>query len=132
MGYIVSSEKIISLLNKFRLSYESNFLSDRVAIYFLKNIKTVYKYINQVKKGRDYFKKKIIKLGFNFIGGQSNFLLVNFKNEKITERIYQGLFRKHIYVKGKYKSPLNKCLLFTCGPEKIMRKVYNEIYKIIK
>ena len=45
-------------------------------------LQIVYKYINQVKKGRDYFKKKIRKLGFNVIGGQSNFLLVNFKNEK--------------------------------------------------
>ena len=132
LGYIISSEKIISLLNTFRLSYESNFLSDKVAIYFLKNIKIVYKYIDQVKKGRDYFKKKIIKLGFNVIGGQSNFLLVNFKNEKITEKIYWSLFKKYIYVKGNYKPPLNKCILFTCGPEKIMQKIYNEIYKIIK
>ena len=101
-------------------------------INLLKNIKIVYKYIDQVKKGRDYFKKKIIKLGFNVIGGQSNFLLVNFKNEKITEKIYWSLFKKYIYVKGNYKPPLNKCILFTCGPEKIMQKVYNEIYKIIK
>jgi len=131
LGYIVSSEKIISLLNTFRLSYESNFLSDKVAIYFMQNAKIVYQYISQVKKGRNYFKSKIKQLGFNVIGGQSNFLLIDFKKNELVKKIFKGLLKKHIYVKGNYKSPINTCLLFTCGTKKIMQKVYNEIYKII-
>jgi len=131
LGYIISSEKIISLLNKFRLSYESNFLSNKVVIYFIKNKKKIYNYIYKVKKGRDYFKLKMKKLNFDVIGGKSNFLLVNFKSKIVAEKIYYGLLKKHTYVKGNYKPPLDKCLLFTCGSIKIMQKVYKQIYRII-
>ena len=37
LGYFLANKKIIKILNTFRLSYESNFLTDHVAIYFLKN-----------------------------------------------------------------------------------------------
>ena len=131
LGFIISNQKNIQLLSATRLAYESNYLSDTAAIYFLKNIKIIYNYINQVKKGRDFFKKKIQQLGFNVIGGKANFLLINFNKKEITKRVYYGLLKKCIYVKGYHQTPLDKCLLLTCGPKTIMHKVYKEISKII-
>ena len=131
LGYIISSKKIIHILKTFRLSYETNFLTDTVAIYFLKRQKLIKNYISQVKLGRDYLSKKIKKLGFDVIGKKSNFLLINFKNENICKNVYRGFVKDLIYVKGNYKYPLNNCLLLTCGPKNLMNRVYLSLKKNI-
>ena len=127
LGYILGNKKIISILNSYRLSYESNLLSDTVLIYFIENIKLVQTYIKKVIQGRNYFKKNIIKLGIKVIGGKSNFLLIKFKTNLVAKRIYSILLRKKIYVKGNYSKPLDDCILLTCGPISTMRKVLNVI-----
>jgi len=131
IGYAISSEKIINILKAFRLSYESNFLSDAVVIYFLKRKYLVNKYINQVIRGRNYLSKKINQLGFKVIGKESNFLLIDLKDKKICEKVYKGFLKDFIYVKGNYKYPLDKCLLLTCGPIKVMKKVFLSFKKIL-
>ena len=127
LGYIVGDKKIISILNSYRLSYESNLLSDSAVIYFLKNIKLVKNYIQKVIRGRDYFKNNILKLGIKVIGGKSNFLLLQFDSRLTAMRIYTILLENKIYVKGNYSQPLTNCILLTCGPINIMRKVLNVI-----
>ena len=131
LGYIISCNKIIHIFKTFRLSYETNFLTDTVALYFLKKFKSIKKYINEVKFGRDYFSKKIIKLGFDVIGKQSNFLLINFKDENICKNVYKGFLKDLIYVKGNYKYPLNSCLLLTCAPKNLMKKILSSLKKSI-
>jgi histidinol-phosphate aminotransferase len=132
LGYVISSSKIIHILKTFRLSYETNFLTDTVAIYFLKRLKLIRSYNNQVKIGREYLSKKIKNLGFDVIGKKSNFLLINFKNENICKNVYKGFVKDLIYVKGSYKYPLNSCLLLTCGPKNLMKKVYLSLKKNIR
>ncbi len=131
LGYIISCNKIIHILKTFRLSYETNFLTDTVAIYFLKKFKLIKKYINDVKTGRAYFTKKVKKLGFDVIGKKSNFLLINFKNENICKNVYNGFLKDLIYVKSNYKYPLNSCLLLTCAPKNLMEKVYSSLKRSI-
>ena len=132
LGYVISSSKIIHILKTFRLSYETNFLTDTVAIYFLKRFKLIKNYINQVKIGRDYLSKKIKQLGFDVIGKQSNFLLINFKNENICKNVFNGFVKDLIYLKSNYKYHLNNCLLLTCGTKNLMKKVYLSLEKNIK
>ena len=78
-----------------------------------------------------FLKSNIQQLGFKVIGGKANFLLINFNKTEITKRVYYGLLKKCIYVKSYHQTPLDKCLLLTCGPKTIMYKVYKEISKII-
>jgi histidinol-phosphate aminotransferase len=128
LGYILANKKIIKIFDTFRLSYESNFLTDKVAIYFLENNKIIKNYIEEVKEGRNYIKKELLSLNLKVIGGKSNFLLVVFKNKNDYMKIYNKLTSKKIYVKGGYKGDLENAILFTCGPKKIM----NNLLKIIK
>jgi histidinol-phosphate aminotransferase len=128
LGYIIANEKIIKIFNTFRLSYESNFLTDQVAIYFLKNKKLINDYIAKVKEGRTFIKNELSKINLKVIGGKSNYLLVIFKDEHDYNNIYNKLILKKIYVKGGYKGNLKNAILFTCGPKKIMKI----LLKIIK
>jgi histidinol-phosphate aminotransferase len=127
LGYVLGDEKIISIMNSYRLSYESNLLTDTVAIYFLENRNLFKNYIKKVIEGRRYLKKELSKLKINFIGGKSNFLLLRFINKDVAKKIYYFLLAKKIYVKGNYAGELSNCLLLTCGPINIMKKVINVI-----
>lgn len=131
LGFILSNKKIIKIFDTFRLSYESNFLVDHVAIYFLKNIQIVKNYILKVKNGRDFIKSELKKINVKVIGGASNYLLVIFKDEKTYKKIYKILSLKKIYVKGGYNGKLKNGILFTCGPKIIMKKLLNIVKKNI-
>ena len=123
-GFIISNKKIIDILNSFRLSYESNFLTDHVVIYFLKNINFVNQYIDKVKRGRDYIKSALKKLNIFVNGGKSNFLLIKFKSKYEYLKVLNALSKNKIYVKGNYNGILENSILFTCGPKKFMKRLF--------
>ena len=50
-GFILANRKIISIMNSYRLSYESNFFTDTVVKYFIDNFQIIKNYINKVKLG---------------------------------------------------------------------------------
>ncbi len=131
LGYMVSNQKNIKFFDLFRLTYESNYLADAVASYFLKNPNLVKKYNMSVIKGRDFLKKKLKGLGLEIIGNKSNFLLIKFENNEITSNIKKKLERKKIYVRS-YTGDLKNCILVTCGPKKIMKIFFNQINQIYK
>ena len=43
---IIASKKIIQIMNSYRLSYESNFLTDTVVKYFLENFNIIKEYLD--------------------------------------------------------------------------------------
>ena len=122
VGYIISSKKIIQSLDTYRLSYESNFLSDTVATYFLKNKRFIKNYISKVIAGREYIKKRLKKIGLKVYGKSSNCLLIKFDNQKQYLKIIKALKNKKIYVKSNYSGMLKDCILITCGPIEYMKK----------
>ena len=131
LGYILSNKNMIKILDTYRLSYESNLLVDKVAIYFLQNKKLVNNYIIKVKQGRDFIKNELKKINLRVIGGRSNYLLAIFNNDKEYNKAYKSLLMHKIYVKGGYKGVLKNGILFTCGPKKFMKRLLAIIKKNI-
>lgn len=127
-GYIVGKEKVIKILDAYRLSYESNFLTDHVVKFFIKNSNYINSYITRINKGRDFLKKELKKLNFEVYGGQANFLLINFKNDLLKDKIVKSLNKNKIYTKSNYINELSSCILVTCG----FRNTMNKLLKIIK
>ena len=109
------------------MSYESNYLTDKVADYFIRNFKKVKKYNDSVVRGRNYFKKSLQNLRINVIGGQANFLLIDFKKKIILNKILKKFKKNKIYVKSNYSGELSNCILVTCGSTKTMKKLFNLI-----
>ena len=131
LGYIISNAKIINLLETYRLSYESNFLTDTVAIYFLKNKKIVENYIKKVIDGREFVKKQLNKKGIRVYGKTSNCLLIRFPSQNQYKKITKALNKEKIYVKSNYQGLLKDCILITCGPITHMKKLIKVINKNI-
>ena len=126
-GFIIASKKIIQIMDSYRLSYESNFLTDTVVKYFLDNISKIKNHINKIKAGREYVRKECLKLNFNVIGKKSNFLLIDFKNLETKNKILKKLKKSKIYTKSNYTGFLKTCILVTCGSKKLMSKFINTI-----
>lgn len=126
-GYVLAHRKMIKILDSYRLSYESNYLTDKVADYFIRNFNKVKKYNDSIIKGRNYFKKSLQNLGINVIGGKANFLLIDFKKKIILNKILNKFKKKKIYVKSNYSGELSNCILVTCGSTKTMKKLFNLI-----
>ncbi len=122
-GFFIANKKIIDILNSYRLSYESNFLTDTVVKYFIDNFKIVKKYINQVKVGREYTRNECLKLNYNVIGKFSNFLLIDFRSNELKVKLVKKLTKNKIYVKSNYQGILKNCILVTCGTKNIMSKL---------
>ena len=127
-GYILAHCNMVKILNSYRLSYESNYLTDKVVGYFIKNFNKIKKYNEKIIKGRNYFKKNLQNLGVNVIGGKANFLLVDFKKKEILNKVLIKFKKYKIYVKSNYPGNLENCILVTCGSIKTMKK----LFKIIK
>lgn len=127
LGYIVGPEKIIKSLQSYRLSYESNFFTNIIAEYFINNFSKIKSYIDEVKKGRDFLKDEMKKLNFEVIGGKSNFLLINFKNKLLLNKILDKLKYEKIYVKSNFTGEISNCILVTCGRKKTMKKLSDAI-----
>ena len=121
-GFILANRKIISIMNSYRLSYESNFFTDTVVKYFIDNFQIIKNYINKVKLGREYVRSECKKLGFDVIGKYSNFLLIDFKNNMLKKKLITKLNKKKIYVKSNYSGILQNTILVTCGSKQIMKK----------
>ena len=128
LGFMITHSENIKFFDLYRLTYESNYLTDTVANYFLTKKKLVLNYNKSVVLGRNYLKKKLINLGLNVTGAKSNFLLIKFKNKKITNFIENKLKKRKIYVRS-YSKNMRNFLLITCGPKEIMKTVFNEIEK---
>ena len=126
-GYVIAHHKMIKILDSYRLSYESNYLTDKVVVYFIKNFQKIKNYNHSIIKGRNYFKKNLQKLGVKVIGGKANFLLINFKNKKTLNEILKKFKKNKIYVKSNYGGELASCILITCGYIKTMKKILNLI-----
>ena len=131
-GYVIANKKIIKILNSYRLSYESNYLTDKVAEYFIKNFSKIKKYNKSIIKGRDFLIKSLKKIKVKVIGGKANFLLINFDNKEILDEILNKFKNKKIYVKSNYSGDLENSILITCGTVKTMNKVLKIIKLIFK
>ena len=106
-------------------------MTDSVADYFLNNFSIIKKYNTEIIKGRNFFKKELEKLNVKVIGKNSNFLLLNFKNNKNLKSVLNAFKKNKIYVKSNYKVDLSNCILVTCGKIGTMKKLLKIIRKKI-
>ena len=107
VGYVMASENIIKEMQKTRPMYEINNIGAEVFYKLLDKSKFINTSVARLLSGKQYFKKELIKLGFNlFNKEEGNFIHVNFKKDR--KRIVNEL-KKKIYFRHleKHKSMKN-------------------------
>ncbi|HHT9115710.1 MAG TPA: pyridoxal phosphate-dependent aminotransferase [Candidatus Wunengus californicus] len=94
IGYIIANEKIIKDLTNFRQPASVNVLAQIAATESLKNIDYYQKVWSSVREERDNMIQKLRGYGFKVSDSETNFILLNMKNEDFTKFLWR---KKKIY-----------------------------------
>lgn len=126
-GFIVGRKEIIDEVNKTRLPFNVNSLSQAVALYALKNGKVMNNSIQTVIRERDILFEKLRELdGIKVFPSDANFILLKVNN---ADAVYNGLLKKGVLVRN-LSSDIHGCLRVTVGrhdENKVFISVLTEI-----
>lgn len=127
VGFLIANEKIINEVNKVRLPFNINSLSQTVAIEVLNDRKILKSYIKSIISERNRLFNELAKIkGVSPYPSEANFILFRVKEP---DRIYERLLEKGVLVRN-IKGVADGCLRVTVGtPEenRIFLKVLKEV-----
>lgn len=131
VGFIIADKEIINEVNKVRLPFNLNSLSQAIAIEVLKDRKTMQSQIKSIVSERENLFNKLSKInGIRLYPSEANFILFKIKDP---DRIYKGLLKEGVLVRN-MKGIVDGCLRVTVGtPEenriflKALKKVSSKI-----
>ena len=118
LGMAFASEKIIGFLNKVKMPYNINELTQKAALQALEQKDISQQQIKTILKQRIFLEKELSKFDFieEIFPSDANFLLVKVSEP---EELYQFLISRKIIVRNRSKQVgCENCLRFTIGLEK--------------
>lgn len=118
VGYVVAHEEIVEILNKVRLPYNSNSLSQAAAKVILENSEVVESQIQKILQGKEFLWKELQELRevaeITPFPSDANFIL--FRTKKDSDDIHKKLAEKGILIRNlNEQGPLRNCLRVTVG-----------------
>ena len=127
LGFAISNPQNIKRLTAFSQDFRVNRIAEKAAEKVLKYLDYYQEVWEKIKKARDKFVRQINELGFFAYDSQANFVLVEFKNKKETERVWKYLKEKDIYTLAGWENEFSglgdQFIRFTIGEEWEMDKV---------
>jgi histidinol-phosphate aminotransferase len=122
LGYIISNQSNISMINKVRNGKEVSTIAQLSALNALKQYNVVEQRINEIIHTRDWFLNEVSKLsGYDVFPSSANFLLIRHEN---CSKIIAELRRFKILVRDRSSMHLLKnCFRITIGKKFEMERV---------
>jgi len=136
LGFAISNPQNIKKLAAFGQYFRVNRMAEKAAAKVLKYLDYYQEIWGKMKKVRDKFEWQINELGFSAYDSQANFVLVEFKDKKETERVWKYLNEKGIYTlpgwENEFSGLDDQFIRFTVGKEWEMDKVIEVLSDYIK
>ncbi len=128
VGFLIADGEIINEVNKVRLPFNLNSLSQAVAVKVLKNKKALKSYIKAIisERGRLFSEMAKIK-GIKPYPSEANFILFRVKEP---DKIYKRLLKKGVLVRN-MNGVVNNCLRVTVGTPEENRIFLNAMKEVI-
>jgi len=127
LGFAISNPQNIKRLSAFGQYFRVNRMAEKAAVKVLKYLDYYQEVWGKMKKVRDKFVRQINELGFFAYDSKANFILVEFKNKKESERVWKYLSEKGIYILAGWENEFSglddQFIRFTIGEEWEMDKV---------
>jgi len=127
LGFAISNPQNIKRLAAFGQHFRVNRIAEKAAEKVLKYLDYYQEVWEKIKKVRDKFVRQINELGFSAYDSQANFVLIEFKDKKETERVWKYLKEKEIYTlpgwENEFSGLDDQFIRFTIGVEWEMDKV---------
>jgi histidinol-phosphate aminotransferase len=130
LGFLIGSPKIIEQLDKVRLPYNVNSLSQIAAGFFLDNKREFSKQIKEITKRRDELYKELRRIPrIKAYPSRANFIFFSCAFD--SNRIYKKLVAEGIVVKNLNNPPLTThCMRVTVGNKSENEALINALKKI--
>jgi len=136
LGFAISNPQNIERLAVFCQYFRVNRMAEMAVKKVLKYLDYYRKAWEEIKKIRDKFVRQINILGFFAYSSKANFVLVEFKNKKETERVWEYLKGKGIFTLAGWEHEFSglgdQYIRFTIGKEWEMDKVVEVLSDYIK
>ena len=132
IGALTAAPGVIEELNKIRLPYNINVLSQRAAVVALRHQDVLNKQISLLISGREKLYNALSSLsGITAYPSETNFIL--FRTKKDATAIYTALKQAGILVKNLNRpGPLKNCLRVTVGTPEENNEFITELNKVLK
>ncbi len=136
LGFAISNSRNIKKLAVFGQYFRVNRMAEKAAGKVLKYLDYYQEVWGKMKKVRDKFIGQINELGFSAYDSKANFVLVEFKNKKETEKVWKYLKEKGIYTlpgwENEFSGLDDNFIRFTIGEEWEMDKVVEVLSDYVK
>lgn len=131
IGIMVGNPSLIHQLDKVRLPYNLNMISQAVGQLFIEREKEFLPKIDYIIAGRDRLLDKLKDIeGIDPYPSDANFILFSCHGDK--NSVYEGLIRKGILIKNFPSSgPLKDCMRVTVGTEEENREFVESLREVI-
>jgi histidinol-phosphate aminotransferase len=128
VGFLIADREIIKEVNKVRLPFNLNSLSQGIAVEALKDRKTMQSHIKSIISEKKSLFEDLAKIkGIKSYPSEANFILFRVKDP---DRIYKGLLRKGVLVRN-MKGVVDGCLRVTVGTPEENRIFLNALREIV-
>jgi len=131
VGVLAASREIVDELNKIRLPYNINSLSQAAAVTALRHRNVLERQISLLISEREKLYNAFLRMrGVTAYPSETNFIMI--RTEKDAENVHQELKRAGILVKNLSKSgPLKNCLRITVGTPNENRELLTQLRTIL-
>jgi len=136
LGFAISNPQNIKKLAIFCQYFRVNRMAEKAAGKVLKYLDYYRKAWKKIKKVRDKFVRQINELGFFAYNSKANFVLVEFKDKKETEKVWKYLKENGIYTlpgwENEFSGLDDQFIRFTIGDEWEMDRVGEVLSDYVK
>jgi histidinol-phosphate aminotransferase len=136
LGFAISNPQNIEKLAAFGQHFRVNRIAEKAAGKVLQYLDHYQEVWEKIKKVRDKFVRQINELGFSAYDSKANFVLVEFKNKKETEKVWKYLKENGIYTLAGWENEFSglddQFIRFTIGEEWEMDRVVKVLSDYVK
>lgn len=131
VGVLIARPEVVREINKVRLPYNVNSLSQTVGKVVLENREAIDKQIRAILRERERLFREMQRInGIRPFPSEANFIL--FRTDKDADKVYQGLIDKGVLIRNmNQKGLLNNCLRVTIGTPKENNIFLKALKKVI-
>ncbi len=133
IGFAIGNEKLIKYMNDVKFSvnsYTMNTVTQICGAETVRDEKYFQDTVNKIIEIREYSKKKLAELGFEFTDSMSNFIFAGHKT-KDAGYIFEELKKRKIFVRYWNKPRINNYMRITVGTDEEMNALFKALEEIL-
>ena len=129
LGFAIARPEVVAALDKIRDHYNLDRLAQAACVAALSDQDYFRECTRKICATREWFTAEIVRLGYQVVPSSGNFLFVS-PSDKDGQRVYEGLFARHILVRHFTDPLLKHGLRISIGTQEEMERTLTALQEI--